>query len=223
MKYFLFSATKGSKKDTLLFNSSTEKWFFKENNKKSLAKVYNKALQFGKQEDVDFVVLCHDDVIIESTDFLYRLQDLHRKYDVVGVAGTTSCTIQEPVLWHIMGGGFQGGNLRGAVSHGDATNKHMTSFGAFPGPVVLADGVFLSVSKTVFDKVTFDEKCPSKFHMYDLSFCLDASLAKLRVGIGDILITHASPGLREFTPEFLEGQKWFLSKYQQYAGKKLTV
>ena len=73
MKYFLFSATKGSKKKSLLFNSSTEKWFFKENNKKSLAKLYNKALQFGKQEDVDFVVLCHDDVIIESTDFLYRL------------------------------------------------------------------------------------------------------------------------------------------------------
>lgn len=223
MKYFLFSATKGSKKKTLLHKTSTEQWFFKERNKKPLAKLYNKALQFGKQEGVDFVVLCHDDVIIESTDFLYRLQDLHTKYDIIGVAGSTECLIQEPVLWHIMGGGFQGGKLHGAVSHGDETTKHVTSFGSFPHPAVVVDGVFMSISKKAFDKVTFDETNPAGFHFYDISFCLDASLAKLRVGVGDIMITHMSPGLREFTPEFNEGQKWFLEKYEQYKGKKIAV
>lgn len=223
MKYFLFSATKGSKKNSLLFKTSTEKWFFKENNKTALPVIYNKALQFGKQEDVDFVVLCHDDVIIDSADFLYKLQDLHKTFDIVGVAGTSECLIQEPVLWHIMGGGFGGGKLHGAVAHGDENAKSMTSFGPFPQQVILADGVFLSVSKRAFDKVSFDETNPAKFHMYDLAFCIDASLAKLKVGVGDVMITHVSPGLREFTPEFIEGQKWFLEKYAKYAGKKLAV
>ena len=224
MKTFLFSATKGLKQNTLLYQyfEDSKSFFFKENNIESLPKLYNKAIDFALQEESDCLVLCHDDVIIES-NLISKLNTSFKDVDIIGVAGTTSCKIQQPVLWHLMGGGFNGGNLRGAVAHGDNNKKQMTSFGPYPNRVVLLDGVFLAISRKVFEKVRFDETNPAGFHFYDLAYCLDASLAGFKCGVSDILITHSSPGLKEYTPDFLNGQKWFLEKYSKYLGKTLTV
>jgi len=224
MNIFYFSATKGSRKDTLLAknHSTYNSFIFKENNAEPLPKIYNKAIDFAIEENFDAIVLCHDDVIIES-DLAYRLPSIMQDFDVVGVAGTTECKLQEPALWHIMGGGFGGGKLHGAVAHGDEKNRSMTSFGPYPKRVLLLDGVFLCIKKEAFTKVRFDEANPAGFHFYDLSYCLDATLAGFKCGVSDIIITHASPGLKEFTPEFLEGQKWFLNKYEKYRGKIVTV
>jgi len=224
-KTLYFSATKGDRKDTLLFknSSSYNKFIFKENNKLPLPQLYNKAIDLAIEGKKDYLVLCHDDVIIES-DVAYKLPDILRKeYDIVGVAGTTECKLQEPALWHLMGGGFEGQKLHGAVAHGNETRKGMTAFGPYPQRVVLLDGVFLAIHRRVFEQIRFDETNPAGFHFYDLSYCLDATLAGFKCGVSDIMITHASPGLKEFTPEFLEGQKWFLNKYEKYKGKILTV
>lgn len=224
MKTFYFSATKGKKEDTLLYKnySSYNKFFFKEDNTDPLPKVYNKAIDFAIKEKFDCLVLCHDDVIIES-DLTYKLQSAFNNFDIIGVAGTTQCKIEEPILWHLMGGGFGGGKLHGAVAHGDQTKKAMTSFGPYPQQTILIDGVFMAIKRKVFKKIRFDETNPAGFHFYDLSYCLDASLSKFKCGVSDIMITHASPGLKEFTPDFLEGQKWFIEKYNQYKGKVISI
>ena len=214
-KTLYFSATKGKKEDTLLFkNTSTyNQFFFAENNTIPLPQVYNKAIDLALSENKDYLVLCHDDIIIES-DIPYKLPDILRSdYDMVGVAGTTQCKLAEPALWHIMGGQ---GNLHGAVAHGNETEKHMTTFGPYPKRVLLIDGVLMAIHRRVFEKVRFNESNPAGFHFYDLAYCLDAHAAGFKIGVSDIMITHASPGLKEFTPEFLEGQKWFL---EQYKGK----
>jgi GT2 family glycosyltransferase len=224
-KTLYFSATKGSKKDTLLYKntSSYNKFFFAENNTKPLPVVYNKAIDLAIKGKKDYLVLCHDDVIIES-DVPYKLPDLLRNdFDIIGVAGTTHCKISKPALWHIMGGGFEGGHLHGAVAHGDQTEKRITSFGSYPKRVVLLDGVFMAIHRRVFENLRFDESNPAGFHFYDLSYSLDATLAGYKVDVSDIMITHASPGLREYTPEFLEGEKWFLEKYSKYEEKVLTI
>ena len=215
MNIFYFSATKGNRKNTLLArNSSTyNEFIFKENNKDSLPTVYNKAIDFAIQENFDALVLCHDDVIIES-DLPYRLPSLIERFDVIGVAGTTECKLQEPALWHIMGGGFGSGKLHGAVAHGNEDKKAMTYFGPYPQRALLLDGVFMCISKKAFTQVRFDESNPAKFHFYDLDYCLSCHQAGLKLGVSDILITHASPGLREFTTEFNEGQRWFLEKWK---------
>ena len=135
-------------------------------------------------------------------------------FDVIGVAGTTECKLQEPALWHIMGGGFGSGKLHGAVAHGDETAKAMTSFGPYPKRVLLLDGVFMCIKKEAFTKVRFDETNPAGFHFYDLDFALSCHKEKFKLGVSDIMITHASPGLREFTSEFNEGQQWFLNKWK---------
>jgi hypothetical protein len=50
--------------------------------------------------------------------------------------------------------------------------------------------------------------------MYDLDYSLAAHNAGFKVGVGDILITHASPGLTKTTDEFKQGEDWLLAKYK---------
>lgn len=215
MKIFYFSPTKGSRKDSLLSknHSTYNEFIFKENNTDPLPVVYNKAIDFATEENFDALVLCHDDVIIES-DLPYRLPSIMNNFDIVGVAGTTECKLQEPALWHIMGGGFGGGKLHGAVAHGDETQKAMTSFGPYPKRVLLLDGVFLCISRKAFTQVRFDESNPAGFHFYDLDYSLSCHKAGMKLGVSDIMITHASPGLRDFTEEFRAGERWFLEKWK---------
>lgn len=216
MKVFYFSLTKGNKQDCLLHQTSKlvdgVEIYFKECNKMSIAKAYNKAIDFCIKENVDYLVLCHDDVILENVTEAKLLENFDQ-FDMFGVAGATECKLEKPALWHLMGGGFNGGNLHGAVSHLQGNIKGMTSFGPYPHRAVMVDGVFMAIKREVFEKVRFDEKCPAKWHMYDLDYSMSAHKAGFKVGVSDILITHASPGLREFTPEFNAGQDWFLEKW----------
>tara|TARA_R110000824_G_scaffold391618_1_gene589524 strand:+ start:1161 stop:1814 length:654 start_codon:yes stop_codon:yes gene_type:complete len=210
----IFSATAGKETDTTLYKSSKgEQIVFKQNNKDSLQKIYNKAIDFALEEDVQQIVLVHDDVILESYSD-QKLNKLFEKFDVVGCAGTTEVCLKPPALWHLMGGGFNSGNLHGAVAHGDEFRKHMTCFGEYPKRVVLLDGVFIAIHRRVFEKIRFDETCPSKWHFYDLDYSMQCHKAGFKLGVGDILITHNSPGLSSFSKEFNEGQEWFLEKWK---------
>ena len=223
MKTFFSPATKGKKEDTLLYKNNKEEYpiFFAEDNTKPLAKVYNKAIDFAIKEEIDTLVLMHDDIIIES-DLFKKIPELQTQFDVIGVAGTTECKLEQPALWHIMGGGFQGGKLHGAVAHINDDKKYMTAFGAYPHRAVLIDGVFMAIKREVFTSVRFDEENPAGFHFYDLSYSLEAHKQKFKVGVGDIMITHASPGLREFTEEFNKGQEYFLNKWKNGNNKRKT-
>ncbi len=211
---FIISATEGSRKDTLLFKTNKrESIFFKEFNKESLQKIYNKAIDFAIKENLEYIVLVHDDVILENLS-KSKLEENFKKYDLFGVAGTSEVKLQSPALWHIMGGGLHGNNLHGSVAHIHDKKKSMTSFGPYPNRVIMIDGVFMAISRKVFKKIRFDESCPSKFHFYDLDYSLTAHKAGFKVGVSDVYITHASPGLREFTKEFNKGQEWFLQKHK---------
>jgi|TARA_R110002020_G_scaffold446977_1_gene659291 GT2 family glycosyltransferase len=210
----IFSATAGKDTDTLLWkNTENSTVIFKQNNTDSLQKAYNKAIDFAIQENVQNLILVHDDVILENlTD--ERLAKLFKKYDVVGCAGTTEVDLKPPALWHLMGGGFGSKNLHGAVAHGNETEKHMTPFGSYPHRVVIIDGVFMAIKREVFQKIRFDESCPSKWHFYDLDYSMQCHKAGFKVGVGDIMVTHNSPGLTSFTEEFNKGQEWFLNKWK---------
>ena len=104
MNTMIFSATAGKETDTILYKTTIDQIVFKENNKESLHKVYNKAIDFAIQEGVENLILVHDDVILENYSE-ERLNNLFNKFDIVGVAGTTQVKLQSPALWHIMGGG----------------------------------------------------------------------------------------------------------------------
>lgn len=179
------------------------------NNTKPLAVLYNECIDAACADDVDWLILMHNDITIESGDLLDRI--LEPKYDIVGLAGATSVTIKSPALWHLMAAQ---GQHRGAVAHnipGDM--KHVSSFGPYPARCVIMDGLFLAINRKVFTQHKFDETNPAGFHFYDLDYTLAANAKGFKLGVGDILVTHASPGLKEFTDEWRAGERWFLNKH----------
>lgn len=190
-----------------------------ENNKNSLASVYNDFID--KFKSYDFLVLAHDDVFINCKDLVERITKYGEMYDVFGLAGNTQVTINDPVLWHLM---TDRKNLVGNVAHGSVDHYAYTSFGPIPSRALMVDGVFICINlKKLPQGVKFDENCPSKFHFYDLIFSMECALNKVKVGVGDIPIIHKSPGLSNVSRDWLDGQKYFLQKYDQFVGKTLTI
>lgn len=209
----IFTATKGNKwhfplaKTALEFNLDN---FIhpKFNNRQGLAKVYNKFLDLAIKENFEYIMFIHDDVHLEH-DPRSRLEKLFQEYDIVGVAGCSKAEIKSPTLWHLMGQG----HLHGAVAHGNADKKHMTSFGVYPHRVVMIDGVFMAFNRKAIETVRFDEDCPSGFHGYDIIMCLDSLNKGLSIGVGDIMITHESEGLGEFSEDWKKADKYIVEKY----------
>lgn len=172
----------------------------------SLAKNYNQYIL-----DRDYIVVfAHDDLLIRDKKWLEKLHTGLEKYDVVGLAGAASATINRPCLWHIMS---SPDTHKGRVSHVSQNGKDtfVTNFGAH-GRVLMLDGVFLAFnSKKIYDaSVRFDEKNPAGFHFYDIDFSLTCNSKKLKLATVDIDAVHNSHGLRKFTDEWLTGQEWFM-------------
>lgn len=176
-------------------------------NTHGLAKVYNVFLDQALKDDRDCVILVHDDVYLEHNP-IPKLEKLFDDYDLVGVAGCSRAEIKSPALWHLMGNG----NLHGAVAHSHGIQKFMTSFGVYPHRAVMIDGVFMAFNRKAIEQLRFDEDCPSDWHFYDLILSQRALELGLKIGVGDVMITHASPGLREFTDDWKRGECYYLSK-----------
>ena len=87
----------------------------------------------------------------------------------------------------------------------------------------MIDGLFIGINLKKIGDLRFDESNPAGFHFYDLIFSMDAAKAKLKTGVVDIPVIHSSPGLREFTPEWKAGEKYFLEKYNAYTGKRVSL
>jgi hypothetical protein len=214
-----FATQKMQKEDTPIWKSCKELGLGRNlvayiNNKRPLSVVYNEALRFhyNYKNTPEAAIFVHDDVWLEH-DPRPKLEKLFKEFDIVGVAGCSKAEIKSPALWHLMGGGFQGGHLHGAVGHSHGKQKHVTGFGPFPQRVVMIDGVFMAFNREAMAKARFDENCPSAFHMYDLNLCASALEKGLKIGVGDIMITHESPGLREWTEDWKAGEKYYLETY----------
>lgn len=218
-KLAIYSATqKSNPEETSLWKSlkkldiDVDLNFYLENDR-PLTEVYNECLKMVRtniESYADAVIFVHDDVWLEE-DPIPKLEELFEAYDLVGVAGASEVKLESPALWHIMGSW----HLHGRVQHLHDGKKYPTEFGPYPHRVVLIDGVFMAFSKSLINsEFEFDENNPSKFHFYDLIASMDVnSMANMKVGVGDILITHESPGLREFTPDWKAGEQFFLQKY----------
>jgi hypothetical protein len=177
-------------------------------NDQAISVVYNQFLEESRKENLEYIIFIHDDVHLEH-DPRSKLENLFKDFDIVGVAGCSKAEIKSPALWHLMGQG----HLHGAVAHKHGDKKYMTSFGAYPQRVVMIDGVFMAFNRKAIETVRFDEECPSKWHFYDLNCVLDAHNKGLKIGVGDIMITHESHGLKEFSEYWKMGEKYFLDKY----------
>jgi hypothetical protein len=197
--------------------SLLDKTHFITQNKTGLGKAYNKFLY--ENPVYDYVLFVHDDMWIDDAGFIFKLEEAHREYDLIGVAGGLNPALKAPALWHVMCGGFQGGNLRGFAGHylPDGRTTSITNFGPSPARVALIDGAFMSLNVKKAIEVGWQFNENYTFHHYDLSSCLDANKKKLRLGVIPILTYHNSPGLRDLNDKtFVENQTKFLQEYASY-------
>jgi hypothetical protein len=219
---FYFCTRSARAEDTLTFKSLLrikEKnndfdIFYKTNNTDGLSKNYNQILN-KYQSNYDYIVFIHDDVYVDDFNICDKLAKAHEQFDIVGLAGGINPRITKHALWHIMCGGFNSGNLRGAVAHYiNETQFYMTSFGVTPSRVTILDGLFLSVStaSAIKSKWKFNENY--SFHHYDIASCIDANKKKLKLGVYPIWTIHKSPGLLDpASKTFLENQEKFIEEY----------
>lgn len=189
----------------------------------SLAYIYNSYIREDLIKDFDIVLFCHDDLSIEDSQLqekLYEAIGPERSYSVCGLAGSTECVVHKNQynLWHIMNSKQPFHGASGMVGHYTKDNEtrcFMSSFGESPKRVILLDGVFLAINiKDVVEKgCEFDEKCPSKFHFYDILFCLDANLRGLKMATWPIWCVHKSHGLSDVSKEFKAGNEYLIKKW----------
>ena len=126
--------------DTLLYKSlekisSGGSIYFMNDNKLSLAEAYNKMYNMFKN-DYKYILFIHDDVYINCFDFIQQSAQQLEKFNVIGVAGATTCTVKYPPLWHLMS---ERKDHRGCVGHYiEHTSRYAyTSFGPVNERVLL--------------------------------------------------------------------------------------
>ena len=189
-------------------------------NTSSLCAVYNNYLTPENLKKYDCILFVHDDVFIDSINFLVQIRNsFKRGFDVVGLAGGSKLQIKKPCLWHIT---CKRETLSGIVSHyQNNTDYSPTIFGPTPKEVVLLDGVFLAIrTKSIAkEKIKFDTNLKG-FHYYDLKFCLDCHLAGLRLTTAPIHVIHESPGLFNHTEEYGKSEEYFYNTLLEHANKR---
>lgn len=156
---------------------------------RSLCEGFNRGIAASRGE---LLILSHDDVDILAPDFLARLVDALRNFEVVGVAGATRLT---GPAW-----GWAGHpHVHGWIAHrpGGVGAWRPAFWSPWPRvrDAVALDGVFFAGFRRVFDAVRFDEAVFDGFHCYDVDFSWRASRSGVRIGIcGDLGLVHESVG-----------------------------
>ncbi len=187
----------------------------KTENTEGLTSIYNNYID--KWWDKKYIIFAHDDLFIESVNFLDKLQEQFDKgFSVVGLAGGSKCKKEKPFLWHLV---TQKDTQSGVVyhrynnipEHGDF--DHPTVFGPAPKEVAVLDGLFIAIDreKIVSKNIKFDENIKG-FHFYDLKFSIDCKKAGLRLTTASIKAIHNSHGLSQGPDEkFKQAEEYLFS------------
>ncbi|HRQ81005.1 MAG TPA: glycosyltransferase [Azospirillaceae bacterium] len=157
---------------------------------RSLCEGYNRGL---RRATGDIVIFCHDDIEILIPDFETRLRDRLRRFDMIGVAGTT---LMAGATWMHAGWPRQHGQVNHVVA--DQGCYRCDVYGmeaAVIAPAQALDGLFIAARREAATAVGFDEAAFDGFHLYDMDFSFSAWRAGYRLAVcTDFCVIHASMG-----------------------------
>jgi hypothetical protein len=184
------------------------------NGEKSLSQVYNEIIN---ESETDIVVLCHDDILFDTTSWYSKIMKHFEKSDfgILGMAGTTEMP-RSGMWWE------DRSKMYGIVNHQHDgkkwESKYSDSLQNSIKEVVIVDGLFIAIHKKRI-KHTFDESV-SGFHMYDINFCFRNYLENVKIGvITNIRITHMSIGATNSNWE--KNKLIFAEKYRNDLPEKI--
>lgn len=159
-------------------------------NKYSIFSAYNRGMLQSNFENLCFV---HEDVIFHNHNWGEKIINHLDKpgTGILGLAGGDLAT-KVPSSWAAL-------NPSMNIIQSDRSGKHPTKHIRIPDveisrSVILLDGVFLCMKKSIFEKIRFDEELGG-FHGYDFDICIQSILAGyLNYVIYDIKVEHHSHG-----------------------------
>lgn len=145
-------------------------------NHRSIFNGYSKALEKIDPDPSDIIILCHDDIEIQTrpVNFISILSILkNKKYGFLGVAGTTELG-EDSVWWDQER--WRRGKHKGKVFHLDPEDKVYTSeYGPY-GQVVVLDGVFLACRAELLKEIALQKPTSynGEWDFYDIYYTLQS-------------------------------------------------
>jgi hypothetical protein len=193
-----------------------------DNNKKPLAEVYNKYLEYERGPNGtswDYLVFMHADVALDLAGFIKHVEKVSDRYDILGLCGTASMNVmQSPLNWFTSSRPTPDKRW-GCVMHGELGNQ-MTWFSQHSPDVgdhevACLDGLCLIFTKKVIldRSIRFDSSV-GEFDFYDTDLSMQAMMSGLKLGVvvrKDLM--HFSVGKSILTPHFLENELKFRKKW----------
>jgi len=186
-------------------------------NSTGLPEVYNRYL-IDKNKD-KIVLFVHDDLEIHDLNLVEKLNE--SSWDITGLAGAGTFEFKDKNLWHVCS---KRESQSGSVSHPlcwqegnqlkvDPSRQITTTFGPWPQRCLVLDGLFMAVNveKALETGWQFDENF--KFHMYDISSCLQANEFKLKMGTYPIHVLHHGLGNSFMSQEWEDANLKFKQIY----------
>jgi GT2 family glycosyltransferase len=207
MKIIFVVATRLSKNDfaansTLarslkIFDSNNITVELYDNNKYGLPVVYNHAIKNINADSDDVLIFCHDDIGILDFYWIDHLINSLSQFDIVGLAGNRRRLRMQPswLFDDLTFSTFDMPSLSGIVAHGkNLIAEKLSVYGPPNQEVELLDGLFLATTMQTIseNKLSFDERFA--FDFYDLDFCRQARVKKLKLGTVPLSVVHESEG-----------------------------
>jgi Glycosyltransferase like family len=159
----------------------------------SLFRSYNLILEkAGEREDLEALVLVHQDAEIVDPDFCAKVRRALRDPDV-GVVGCVGAIGVRSIAW------WEGSVTWASFTHryGELGGGEIPAFAwkdelppyAHTGEVETVDGFVLALSPWVVRNVRFDESL-GQLHGYDFDFCLQVRAAGRKILTEDLKVVH---------------------------------
>jgi hypothetical protein len=183
--------------DSLVAEASTET---------SIFEAYNEVLDaFSERDDLEALVLLHEDVEIVDTSFMAKVRGRLREDPEIAIIGVVGARdVKGPAWWE-------------ADTYGRCLEtRGLVDFGGGFHDVDVVDGLLMVLSPWAVRNLRFDAQSFSGFHAYDLDLCLQARAAGKRVVVDDIGVIHYTKGGYGDSEAYLRNgsvlvEKWGLS------------
>jgi glycosyltransferase involved in cell wall biosynthesis len=177
-----------------------------------LCAVYNQGITKANGR---VLVFMHEDVWMMEKDWdivlLKKFKELP-EMQILGVAGSAYLVDKPYALWSAAGIPWTFGKVVHLVEKEDEFFLSLYNDRDGDQEAVVVDGLWFAARKSLFEKISFDEKIFPAFHFYDLDICMQATkFGKIYV-TSDIRVLHKSEGT--FKEEWKEWSGVFIQKWK---------
>ena len=161
--------------------------------KHSIHEAYNIGIE---KAQYPFLCFLHNDIIFRTSNWGNLIIEAF-KDKKIGVLGVIGAKTTMEYSWGWWENPFHEGCIIQNYSHNalNIPNKYIEETTPILKDVVVVDGMFLALPKTIFRHISFDTKTYKGFHLYDSDICMQAIEKGYNVKVvKNILIEHYSYG-----------------------------